>query len=308
MKPIRHPISTDAASALLARVVPGSRLVAMTEGEGSFSNTTYLLDGQRSDGSEFQVVARRYATFGNYDRSEKARREYRTLELLSAHGVPVPQPLYLDDEGEYFGSPGIVTRYVEGALVQNPTDAHHWARRLARVLADIHMVPYEPVNGLLLDANAEVLWFLKGGTMPDYMAAHPLGPAVWEASRRLASKLRPAPALLVHVDFWTGNVLWQGETVSAVLDWEEAARGDAAVDVAYCRMDLTLLGYPDAAAVFLDAYETATSKPTANLALWQLAAAVRPMFNPDGWGILAATQKERFAAFVEDALERASLA
>lgn len=293
------------ASALLANVAPGSRLVSMTEGEGSFSNTTYLLDGRHADGSDFRVVARRYATFGNYDRGAKARREYGTLALLAAHGLPVPQPLYLDDEGIYFGSPGIVTQYVEGALIRTPTDTHRWAERLARVLADIHAVPTDALEGLLLDANAEVLWFLNGETMPEYMAAHPLGPAVWEASRQLASKLRPAPASLVHVDFWTGNVLWRSEAIAAVLDWEEAARGDAAIDVAYCRMDLFLSGYPDAAAVFLDAYSTAVGKPVANLALWQLAAAVRPMFNPDGWAILDATQRERFAAFVEDTLKRA---
>ena len=85
-----------------------------------------------------------------------------------------------------------------------------------------------------------------------------------------------------------------------MVDWEEAAFGDPAIDVAYCRMDFFLRGLPQVAEDFLMAYETATGRSLANLGFWELAAAVRPMFSPQGW-IDESPQIEYFAAFIAQA-------
>ena len=75
--------------------------------------------------------------------------------------------------------------------------------------------------------------------------------------------------------------------------------------MAYCRMEICLRGIGDVADEFLHAYETATGKPVANLAFWELAAAARPMFSPEGW-ITASPAKEAFRSFIDDATRRAS--
>jgi aminoglycoside phosphotransferase (APT) family kinase protein len=91
-----------------------------------------------------------------------------------------------------------------------------------------------------------------------------------------------------------------------VVDWEEAAQGDPAIDVAYCRMEMNLTGMREAADEFLFVYEEEMQRPVSNLGFWELAAAVRPMFNPNGW-ISDSPAKERFAEFVEAAMERCRL-
>jgi hypothetical protein len=66
---------------------------------GSFSNSTHIVEARLANGSNFKFVVRRYAVFGDYDRGEKARREFKTFEVLHQYGIPAPEPLYLDDTG-----------------------------------------------------------------------------------------------------------------------------------------------------------------------------------------------------------------
>jgi aminoglycoside phosphotransferase (APT) family kinase protein len=184
-----------------------------------------------------------------------------------------------------------------------------WAETLAKTLARIHKVPLNDADtAFLLDGNSEVLWFLKStAQMPPYISAHPKGSALWSAVvEHLPNLVKVAPAL-VHIDYWSGNILWDNGSISAVVDWEEAAQGDPGIDVAYCRMDMILCGLSEAADLFLATYEQEMGRPVANLGFWELAAAVRPMFSSDGW-ISESPAVERFADFVDAAIQRTRLA
>jgi aminoglycoside phosphotransferase (APT) family kinase protein len=305
MNKVNNPPSPESLQIILETINPGATFIAIHTLEGDFSNSTHLVDARASDGSLFQIVTRRYAIFGDYDRGEKARREFKTLQLLSAEGLPVPEPIYLDDTGELLGSPGIITRYMPGKLIMAEPYPAQWAESLAKTLARIHAVPMNASNStFLLDANNEALWFMKSkDSMPKYIRDHPKGSVLWQAILDFVPTLKRADPSLVHIDYWSGNILWDNGVISAVLDWEEAARGDPGIDVAYCRMDLILCGMSEAADRFLAAYENITGKPVVNLGLWELAAAVRPMDNPDGW-ISESPAKERFADFVDAAIQR----
>ena len=108
----------------------------------------------------------------------------------------------------------------------------------------------------------------------------------------------------MHIDYWPGNVLWDQGQITAVVDWEEAAYGDPAIDVAYCRMEMFLSGMGHVADEFLDTYETEVGGQVANLGFWELAASARPMFNPEGW-ITEPPAKEEFGPFITNARRRA---
>jgi aminoglycoside phosphotransferase (APT) family kinase protein len=297
--------SEQAICALLEEIAPGSRFLAIESLPGSYSNFTHLVNARSVDGSVVRVVVRRYKAFGSYDRGKKARREFKALELAKQHGIPVPRPLLLDDQGAILGRPGIVTSYVCGAQMESPSDPVGWARMLAVMLARIHAVPCDSAaRQFLLDADAEASWFLRAETVPDYMRAHPDGEAVWRTARDLWPDLRPVPATLVHIDYWPGNILWHGDRIAAIVDWEEAAYGDPAIDVAYCRMEMTLHGIGQVIDEFLHAYEAERGEQVENLVFWELAAAARPMFSPTGW-ITESPAREVFRQFVARARQRA---
>ena len=181
----------DTIHALLQEISPGSSVRTIEFLPGSYSNFTHLVDARAADGSGFRLVVRRYKVFGSYDRGEKARREFKTFELLQRNGIPGPRPLYLDEQGAVLGIPGIVTSYVTGTQIESPSDPVIWARALAAMLARIHSIPCDTAaRSFLLDADSEATWFLRSGVVPDCMKAHPDGAAVWQMVRDLSPNLQ----------------------------------------------------------------------------------------------------------------------
>lgn len=293
--------------ALLERVAPGSSLLNVELLPGSFSNHTHLVEARLSNGKFYKIVVRRYKIFGEYDRGEKARREFKTFELLNQHQVPAPQALLLDETGDILDSPGIVTRFVEGSLMlEAPSDAMGWARKLAKMLAKIHSIPCgKDEQSFLLKGNAEATWFIKHESAPKYMQDYPRGADVWQTLRELYPNIRDAPSALLHLDYWSGNILWHKNEISAVLDWEEAAYGDPAIDVAYARMNMFLMSLPEAADELLRVYESDMGRKVENLGLWELVASVRPMTDPVDWKVTDTPGLNILIKFIEAEKKRA---
>ena len=295
------------ARSLLVRLAPGSELVSINLAEGSFSNFTHVLTtAQPKDGHLYRAVVRRYKVFGNYDRGEKARREFKTFELLNRHRVPAPEPLLLDVTGDVLGLPGIVVSFVEGRLMLDaPNDPLNWARKLAATLVEIHSIPCgEEEQKFLLRGNQEATWFLNSENPPPYMQAYPGGAELWSFLQEQLPKVERVPPVLLHIDYWSGNILWHRNEISAVIDWEEAAYGDPAVDVGYAAMNMALMGLPEAGNEFIGTYESRTGRVLRNLGFWELAAAVRPMMDPVDWQIHQPPGSERFQQFIEQAKKR----
>src|SRR5262249_37498948 len=116
----KSPLSSEVVQRLLYVIEPGSAPLTIEELPGSFSNSTHLVMAQTKAGTPLPLVVRRYAVFGDYDRGEKARREFKTYQLLQKHNLPAPRPILLDDTGDILGTPGIVTSYMEGKLLMSP--------------------------------------------------------------------------------------------------------------------------------------------------------------------------------------------
>jgi aminoglycoside phosphotransferase (APT) family kinase protein len=294
---------------LLKRIVPRSSLLKIELLPGSFSNHTHLIEVRLPNGNLYKLVVRRYKVFGDYDRGEKAHREFKAFELLNKHQVPAPEPLLLDEVGEILGSPGIVIQFLKGSLMMEvPSDSIDWARKLAKALARIHSIHCgKEEQKYLLKGNEEATWFLKHDTPPHYMQDYPGGADLWHTLYELSTDFQADSPSLLHIDYWSGNILWHENEISAVLDWEEAAYGDPAVDVAYARMNMFLMGAPDAADEFLHVYQSELGRKLKNLGFWELAASVRPMVDPVDWNItdIAGSNKNVFLKFIEDARKRA---
>ena len=220
---------------------------------------------------------------------------------------PLPRPLLLDETGEVLGLPGIVTEFMAGRNIEPPTEAPLWgelAATNARMLAQVHQTPFaEADKRWLMNDNVEVAWFIKDGKMPDYMRRDADGARVWHLVKAHWHQRRRTPDRFQHTDYWSGNILWQGEAISAIVDWEEAGFGDAAGDVAYARMEYFLEGLPEAADIFLRVYQVETGWDTPNLALMELVASARVMTDPAGW-FTRPHMEARYRRFVAAAIDR----
>jgi aminoglycoside phosphotransferase (APT) family kinase protein len=296
----------ESIQALLEILAPNSSGFSIHELSGSYSNHTHLVKIEFADKAPQQIVLRRYnETVGGYE--EKAKREYKALELIHQHAVFAPKPLYIDENGQLLGSSGIVTEFVTGKQIEPPTDASKWgqkAKETATMLAQIHAIPYDDaIKPYLMDDTIEGAWFIKSGEIPDYMRADLDGEMVWHMVHDLLPKRHRVKSVFSHTDYWSGNILWHEGEISAVVDWEEAAYGDPAYDVAYCRMEYYLEGLDDAAEEFLRVYQQQTNRPLKNLGLWELAASVRPMTDPSGW-FTRPFMEDRFRRFIANAKQR----
>ncbi len=299
--------SVASVSAVLDALDLDNRTFSIHSLPSTFSNFTHLVNVELEDGLTRRIVLRRYNP-GNYDAGHnKHQCEFHALQLLHKQGIPVPPPLLLDETGELLGLPGIVTEYVEGTPIDLPADAARWgevAAKAARMLARIHQTPFsEADKRFLMDDNVEVAWFIKDGVIPDYMRADRDGLLVWHLVNDHWGRWAPTEPRFAHTDYWSGNILWRADEISAVVDWEEAGYGHPAADVAYCRMGYFIEGLPEAAETFLRVYEAAAGWTLTDLPLFELAASARPMTDPTDW-FAYPYMEEGFRRFIAGAREK----
>jgi aminoglycoside phosphotransferase (APT) family kinase protein len=190
------------------------------------------------------------------------------LRRAIAGGVPAPEPLDLDPTGERFGVPALITGFVSGEVLL-PADVglqrgEAVGRELVRVLVGIQAVELSGDLVALALAGGEGAAG-GGGAVPAFAlrmlrrwgevfdrerSRRPI--LAGEVVRRWLADRLPAATepVLVHGDYRLGNLIWRGETVVAVLDWEDAAAGDRHYDLAWLLMgtrgpdDLVMNAWP----------------------------------------------------------------
>jgi aminoglycoside phosphotransferase (APT) family kinase protein len=135
--------------------------------------------------------------------------------------------------------------------------------------------------------------------------------AAWPLPQRNAS-------VLLHGDYWPGNILWRAGKLVAVIDWEDASVGDPLADLAIGRLDLAWIYGVEAMMAFTKHYIALRALDDAALPYWDLCAALRlaRLAGPDlaGWAAFYApygrhdlterTIRERYRSFVAQAWEQ----
>jgi Ser/Thr protein kinase RdoA (MazF antagonist) len=274
---------SEHAQNILRAISPDLKLVSVSPATGAFTNEVRILECRTRSGKGLRLAVKLMTDDDAWDAPLRASADFHGLQVARAHGIPAPEPLYLDATGDVLGAPGIVTRMAEGRQIATPENVGGWAESLADLLLKIHDVrPNEQEREHLYDGNDLGLYFLTRD-YPERMAGHPLSDTIYDAIRELRFEIENLQAVFIHMDYWPGNVLWHEGRISAVLDWDAAAYGDPALDVAYFRMNMYLRGIKEAADIFLKHYEAESGARVRNLGFWELARAAGPLPNPALW-------------------------
>lgn len=202
-----------------------------------------------------------------------AESEFRALALAAEHGIAAPSPIWIDRIG-LFPERAIVISYVEGQVELDAVDPIDWAAQLAATLNSIHGIRTAPADQALFPDLGDDDSHYPGR---ETLEQHPLGRELWARGVEAADSLQPVDPVYVHHDFWSGNTLWIDDALVAVLDWEGGAIADPAIDVAYCALDIRLLGLDEAADHFVEVYRELSGRDLSNLRYWELMALSRPM-------------------------------
>ncbi|WP_285021526.1 phosphotransferase family protein [Novosphingobium sp. fls2-241-R2A-195] len=225
------------------------RVSRFTRLVGGFQKETILVDAIRSDGEEVAMVIRaeksdRFVKFT----ASAITDEFSVVRLMWKRGVPVAEPLWLEADEERLGRRFMVSRRATGRNTGSAYgDSQRFPEALVRsyldTLARIHNQPIDD----RLAATALGQWTghatLAENTRAEIAAwRHQiwLNPAPASPSfARLFDWLEAnvpedeEPVRVLHNDFGPHNILVEGDTVSAVLDWEIARLGDPAEDLSF---------------------------------------------------------------------------
>lgn len=296
----------------VARVVePSARAVDATPLTGGISSAMTRLDVEVV-GAVRRLVVRVPTPESHVGPTELAT-EFALLDRLRHAGLAVPEPLHLDEAGELLGRPSAILGFVDGTPRYAADDPVELAPVFAGQLAALHDLDPAPVSGLALPRRADIV-----GHHLDHPPERLDAPLEEATIRRVLVERRAllgsGPTRLLHGDFWPGNVLFTGDEVSGVIDWEDAALGHPLADVAVTRLDLRwVFGAPTAEA-FTTAYLAESGLDGDLLPLWDVAAAFRPCGALATWAagwpaqgrpdITEATMRADHHAFLADALAR----
>lgn len=267
----------ESIEALLARAFPGSKLLERAALGGGVSAQATLCELELPSGARERVVVRRPCAELGSPEPKLAAREHAVLTLARDARVPAPKPLFLDEAGAR-----VVLEYVEGDLDFAPADLGRSMLELARALVAIHGIDVRRVDPSLLPERADTVssWLRAPPKVFDEALGEKALRAAFEGLWPWAPKNR---RVLLHGDYWPGNVLWNGEKLRAVLDWEEAELGDPLADVALTRLDVWWAFGREASDEFTRCYRTLTRMDWTHLAHWELCVALRPMSQLERW-------------------------
>ncbi|WP_246245908.1 aminoglycoside phosphotransferase family protein [Paenibacillus lemnae] len=236
-----------------------------------------------------------------------ALHEGESLQQAASAGLPAPRLVSWDEDGRLAGRPAVLMTKLEGSVVLVPSDTEAWLDGLAASLADVHRFEAP-------DFQREYF---------SYQDASQLGTQHWssvpEAWDQAIAYVRdqPRPEFrrhLIHRDYHPANVLWDGGVVSGIVDWVNACRGPAGVDLGHCRINLAMLHDAETADAFLARYEQHAGKDFQYDPYWDLRSLIDILFGPpqvyEGWtdlgvtGLSDALMAERLDRYVQRILEK----
>jgi aminoglycoside phosphotransferase (APT) family kinase protein len=234
-------VPDPALAAWLVRVLaPGGRVDRWTRLPGATSSLVDAALVVDSTGRGRQVVVRRYAGTWREAGPLLVRSEAAVLTAVgeALRWPAVPEVLAVDPEGEEAGWPTIVSTLVPGTPVVAP-QAGLDAPTLVHGLADVHRAVADAkveVGGL----PAYAPWTSPPLTVPTYSEERRAWERAIEELEALSGGIPPSrePWAFVHRDLHPGNVLWDGNRVSGLVDWLNGCAGPLETDVARCRVNL----------------------------------------------------------------------
>ena len=273
---------------------------------GGASRTTYSFDAVTLAGRRRLIL--RSAPVDN--RFAGMELEAAVQQAAAESGAPVPHIVVASNSVAALGNPFLICDEVAGETIvrriQRNLDDNGRAALLtqcAQALAAIHRAQTDAADLIERDELPE--WRQRLDELGDTTAT-------FEWAFRWLEANRPAPSAirLVHGDFRMGNLIVDGSTLAAVLDWEAVHIGEVYEDLAWFCVRAWRFGAPAELAAgglgsiedFVSAYERAGGTPVDRAALlwWQVLGTLK-------WGIICRYQAERHLSGQTRSVELATI-
>jgi aminoglycoside phosphotransferase (APT) family kinase protein len=164
----------------------------------------------------------------------------------SVPGVPVPEPLFIEDDPGPLGMPFFVMSRLDGVAwpgeLRNPIYKDKWsgiARQMFEILGLIAAQDYRDLglDDVLAAPSVDEAWAMQLDYWEKIIHDHDIGPlpVISAVIRKLRREPPPAAqkVSVVHGDYRIGNYLYSPKGIIGILDWELAHLGDPIEDLAW---------------------------------------------------------------------------
>lgn len=289
---------------LVATIDPSMDFVEARPLSDSFSARTEAVVASDDTGAVHTFVLRVHNGLHHLKNPDVARHEASALQELTKYGLGTCRVLLVDDSCTHLEHAFLVTEFMEGEPNHSPQDIVDYSTKLATRLRSIHEVDAAAFSFLGPQSRWFEAKFTGQSSEYDDDAFEKRLRGILQCNW---SRMLDADNVVLHGDYWSGNVLWRSDNIAAVVDWGDTALGPALSDVAYTRLELFWAFGDESVRAFTEEY--ASSYDTRLLALWDIAAAYRQLFEFSHWGLPAddlAEWREKHRGFAETALTRVS--
>jgi aminoglycoside phosphotransferase (APT) family kinase protein len=178
--------------------------------------------------------------------------EAKVIAALESTGIPVPKILWTEATGEWLGQPFCISRRIPGTSDDSPLfeEGNEAAREkvyenYVDILGRLHALDVDEVGLDFLGtptietAAAEQVDLFELGYRKQRLEPHPAVDYVIRWCRRNLPVA--ARVSLIHGDFRRGNFLYEGDAITALVDWEQCHLGDPMEEIAFMYWSLWTL-------------------------------------------------------------------
>ena len=152
--------------------------------------------------------------------------------LMEGSSLPVPRLIASDPDGSQAGAYANLTSWLPGRVRLDPLGLDA-IDELAKIAVIIHGTPVDDDHR----PRPYVFWVPDDLEVPTWTSR----PGLWERAIALFGQ-EPPPSRhgLVHCDFHPGNILWEGDRITGVIDWAETSWGPPDLDVMHSRANFAI--------------------------------------------------------------------
>lgn len=180
-----------------------------------------------------------------YEGPADVLRQARLLRALAETAVPVPRVRWWGDDERWFGRPYYIVERLPGNTLRMPEDGspppsfppgalQRMGRQAVEALVALHRLDWQqhvPEWGPPLHPALDVMRWDRFWERSADVELVKLGP---EVKRKLLERIPKQPRVgIFHGDFQWTNLLYDGERLTAVLDWELAGVGAVLNDLGW---------------------------------------------------------------------------
>ncbi|MCY4425442.1 MAG: phosphotransferase family protein [Halieaceae bacterium] len=261
-KSARLEITREKLQAYLQKKNPqwrGLEIRDFTSLHGGFSKQTVLFDCEDSVNGKQSLVMRADVPVKllHYDGCDVTR-EYYMIQLMDKLGLPVAKTRWLEQDTSHFDCNFIVSNKSPGRIRGASMGS---SEQLPEGLVDSMLSTFYKMHNLLLDREdplaikSHLSEWLPHKTIYE-TTKHYVNVFIPNEIERTGIKPTPdliravtwlkknipecdEPPVILHMDYSFNNLLFDGNQISAILDWETSRLGDPADDIVWTQLSLS---------------------------------------------------------------------